>query len=503
LFSCLIVIFVATVATAQATNNQRQPVASTTAHAVDCSTTVATASALNAAISCFNAQSSGTHVVTFSADITLNAASTAINNPTTAHLTLSGANQFTLSGNGSYRSLTIDAGNVHIDQLTIANGSVNMSNGAAIFNAGTLSVTDSAILNNTAADGFGGGIHNSGSLTVRSSHFAGNAADGEGGGGGIHNAFGSTLVVIDSTFANNSAEIFGGGGLYNEFSATATISNSILSQNYTSDSVGGGIQNEGIITISGSTLAGNRAFSDGGGIYNSGDATILSSSIVSSTAFSGGGIYTANRLALNNSTLSNNMATTQGGGIHNPFGGELTLRNSTLSGNAANAGGGIYNDGTVDLDMISNSIIANSTSGGDCSGVGFFAFTHSLVKDGSCANTSYGDNLLHVDPKLGPLTNNGGSTHTHALLSGSPAIDAGDNAVCVAEPINGRDQRGAARPAGAACDIGAVEADSVPTAVTARGFSAETPPAVSYWIVFLLFISTIALLAQQRSKQIA
>jgi hypothetical protein len=61
-------------------------------------------------------------------------------------------------------------------------------------------------------------------------------------------------------------------------------------------------------------------------------------------------------------------------------------------------------------------------------------------------------NLIGSDPNLGPLADNGGATQTHALLSGSPAIDAGDNSTCPAT-----DQRGVARPQGSACDIGAYE----------------------------------------------
>src|SRR5205814_2005 len=58
---------------------------------------------------------------------------------------------------------------------------------------------------------------------------------------------------------------------------------------------------------------------------------------------------------------------------------------------------------------------------------------------------------------LGPLADNGGPTLTHALLLGSAAIDAGDDAVCAADPVSGVDQRGVIRPQGAHCDIGAYE----------------------------------------------
>jgi len=63
----------------------------------------------------------------------------------------------------------------------------------------------------------------------------------------------------------------------------------------------------------------------------------------------------------------------------------------------------------------------------------------------------------NTDPLLGTLEDNGGPTQTHALLGGSPAIDMGDDVICAAAPVDGIDQRGVARPYGAACDIGAFE----------------------------------------------
>ena len=62
-----------------------------------------------------------------------------------------------------------------------------------------------------------------------------------------------------------------------------------------------------------------------------------------------------------------------------------------------------------------------------------------------------------ADAGLDSLANNGGPTLTHALLAGSPAIDAADNAVCPAT-----DQRGVARPQGPGCDIGAFELEGAP-----------------------------------------
>jgi uncharacterized repeat protein (TIGR01451 family) len=75
---------------------------------------------------------------------------------------------------------------------------------------------------------------------------------------------------------------------------------------------------------------------------------------------------------------------------------------------------------------------------------------HNLDSGNTCGFVEPGD-LQNTDPLLGPLANNGGPTQTHALLPGSPAIDAGGE--CIAFP----DQRGVVRPQGAACDIGAYE----------------------------------------------
>jgi hypothetical protein len=197
---------------------------------------------------------------------------------------------------------------------------------------------------------------------------------------------------------------------------------------------GGGIFNNGTLTVNNSTLSGNNANEDfgsggGGGIWNaaSGTATV------------------------SNSTLSGNSAQIAGGGIFNQ-GGTLTVSNSTLSGNSANNGGSLSsNGGTVSL---KNTIVANSPSGGNCSGT-ITNGGYNLDSDGSCGFGTANNSLSGVDPKLGDLADNGGPTKTHALLEGSPAIDKG----IAVEGIT-TDQRGVGRPQGAASDIGAFEAES-------------------------------------------
>lgn len=263
-------------------------------------------------------------------------------------------------------------------------------------------------------------------------------------GGGVQNS--GTLTVTNSTFFTNTAST--GGGILNN--GTLIVTTSTFSGNGYSQS-GGGIFNNASLTVANSTFSGNSAYS-GAGItnYTSGIANITNSTFSSN---SGSGIDNENALTVSNSTFAGNSAQT-GGGIFN--GTTLTVTNSTFSGNSASGlgGGGIMNYSGAILNY-SNTIIANSPAGGDClnySGGIIATNTNNLVKDGSCLATLTGD------PLLGPLVNNGGATQTMALLPGSPAINAGNDATCAASPVSGKDQRSVMRPIGAHCDIGAYEA---------------------------------------------
>jgi len=299
-------------------------------------------------------------------------------------------------------------------------------------------------------------------------------------GGGVN-----TVVTISSdavalsglTIQHGDAAL--GGGIHN--SGTLTITKSTITGNqgrgYFFQGGGGGIYNSGMLTINNSTVSGNGTLFSGGGIYNSGMLTISKSAISGNgavTAYNGGeivrggGIYNAGTLTLNNSTLSGNRATASGdfhcgqaygGGIYSRS-QTLTINNSTLSGNYARAcvffsGGGI--DGNVTLQ---NSIVANSSSGGNCSGT-MTSKGYNLSGDGTCNFNGTGD-LNNTDPKLGTLGNYGGPTQTIPLLSGSPAIDAGNPSGCT--DGNGHllktDQRGKPRPDkedSGGCDMGAYE----------------------------------------------
>jgi len=208
-------------------------------------------------------------------------------------------------------------------------------------------------------------------------------------------------------------------------------------------------------------MNGRATSSSGGGIYNDGSLVITYSAIFnnSAPAYFGGGIYNTNKsnLALNNTTVSNNSATT-GGGIAND--GNLTLNNTTVSSNSASSfGGGIYTSGG-NLSL-KNSIVAGNiaSSGSDCHG-SITSNGHNLIGKNSfpycnfisTTNDKVGTSDHPINPRLAPLQDNGGSTFTHALIAGSPAIDAGNPITCLAT-----DQRGIARPVGSKCDIGAYE----------------------------------------------
>ena len=234
----------------------------------------------------------------------------------------------------------------------------------------------------------------------------------------------------------------------------------------------------GSVTLTRSTVSDNStagSSGDGGGIRSSsGDVTLNSSTISGNTTNRfGGGVYTVNGVvSLTNSTLSDNLATGTsggGGGIFN-FLGEVSLINSTVTGNETGGdGGGIYvlRDSLDPSFTIENSIVSGNIAGGTSPDLHFdpdgaVAINFSLIGDtsGSGITTATGfRNVLNQPALLGPLSDNGGPTQTHALLEGSPAIDAGSNALAVDENGNPltTDQRGEARIESGTVDIGAVE----------------------------------------------
>ena len=407
-----------------------------------------------------------TIVFDFSGTITLSSTLPPITDP--AGLTIDGTGQtITISGNNSVQVMRVNIGaKLTLEHLTVINGRAD-GGGGIYNNQGTLIVSNSTFFGNNAYDYNGGGIYSYGTLIVSNSTFSNNSAYDYGGGIYSYGSF----IVSNSTFSSNSSGYYG-GGIYSY--GAINVSNSSFSGNGT-DHHGGGIYNYGSLSVSNSSFSGNSADDSGGGIYSNGSFSVSNSTFSSNSASTGGGIYNFGTYSANvsNSTFSGNNADS-GGGILNTS--TLSVSNSTFSGNNADSGGGIYNTGTLNL---SNTILANSASGGDCDndGSAINAFGVNLVQTGDCAISD----ALIADPQLGPLADNGGLTQTMALLAGSPAIDAADNAICAAPPINNLDQRGVTRPYGSSCDIGAYESEDDPSVPTATVI-----PTLSVWALMLL-----------------
>jgi predicted outer membrane repeat protein len=265
----------------------------------------------------------------------------------------------------------------------------------------------------------------------------------------------SASTTIDGTNGGHGVTINGGGSIQ-IFSVNTgvnfTVQNLTIANGNTASYGGGIFNNGGTLTVANSTFAGNSAGGAAGGIFNN----------------AAGGTLT-----VTNSTFSGNSAGYNGGGIVNN-GGTLTVTNSTFSGNSALSGGGIYSgSGTV---TVINTIIVNSTSGGNCYGT-ITNGGHNIEDGTTCGWGSGSGSLSSTNPRLDPagLANNGGPTQTFALCTAtnvptsgcvvSPAINAGNQTVCAASPVSGKDQRGYYRPGTSAtnCSIGAFEANSAAT----------------------------------------
>ena len=379
--------------------------------------------------------------------------------------------RITIEGNGAtvarqanapvFRLMSVDyPGDLTLQNMTLTGGSSVY--GGAVSNSATLTIKNCTISGNTSSSGGGGVYSYYGDLTVESSTISGNTTASKGGG--LSHRFGR-LTIINSTVSGNIANKAGGvymrgffpsdifivknsaisgntGGGVNNSIGTSIIENSTISRN-TAD-FGAGVYNYGgAVSIESSTISGNRADVGGGGIYN------------------GSGVFAGGRLTIMNSTVSGNSAGSRGGGLVNsntcPLGlhcgsgpAALTLNNSLIAGNQANF--------APEMENISSVVNANNFNlfgtNGKAGVTGFTPGPSDIVPDVPLAKI------------LGPLQNNGGSTQTHALVDGSPALDAGDPSGCrdIQGAVLSTDQRGFARhvdsnnDGAARCDIGAFEA---------------------------------------------
>ncbi len=245
----------------------------------------------------------------------------------------------------------------------------------------------------------------------------------------------------------------------------ASISSLALRNGDAGSGNGGGINNDGNLTLDKVEVSQNFASGSGGGIRNNSQLTVHSSLIDANiTLDHGGGIDNHGDADFSNSTVSGNDGSSLGGGLYNLGGMELTITHCTVQGNAANGGGAIHNAGSL---IASNNLIV-----GPCSGQINNSGGGNLESPGDTCGLGGADYANVANPRLGPLTANGGPTRTHALLAASPAIDT-----AAAAPCSTDDQRGFARPVDGdgdsldECDIGAFEAaESLAPEIFGDGF---------------------------------
>jgi predicted outer membrane repeat protein len=359
--------------------------------------------------------------------------------------------------------------------LTIQRG--HAATGGGLLNMGVVSLTNCTISGNTA-DGDGGGLFNAsyvdgnGRMSLINCTVSGNRAGASnntyGNGGGLTNN--GNVSLINCTISGNTANA---GGFY--------------------PGNGGGFWNSGIASLSDCTISGNSAQNDGGAVFTTGEMTLNDCTIDSNTAGQrGGAVFSPPNasITLFKSTISRNQAGRSGGGIENN--GAISLTNCTVSHNRADPmgqnpgeGGGISNYGLAILSQCTISSNSGGNGGGLITGTDFGITTNminTIVAGNSAAVqgtdilgpvNSQGHNLIGIaddssgwvstdltgtggsplDAKLGPLTNNGGPTQTMALLSGSPAINAGVSVQGISS-----DQRG--QPMSSPPDIGAFQTHS-------------------------------------------
>jgi len=365
----------------------------------------------------------------------------------------------TLSGNHASRVFHHTGhGLLTLDHLAITEGSYArpvedkyvgyVGTGGAVHSEGSVTLSHSTLTNssachdNDATAGYGGGVFAKGDVSVIRSTLSGNTACGqiepsifvinyEGGAGGGILALGNVTVSY-STISDNSALAKGGGGVYGQ----------------------------GNITIDHSAITGNSAIQKGGGV-----------SIRQGTAPVGDALVS---LTIRASTISGNTAM-DGGGVVSLYGSPVDVQDSTIAFNSASreqvdqwfgGGGGLCMNG-YSL-RLANSIVANNTANNNGHDITVFNIAgptqpivgdHNIVMSSSPAAPP---DTIATDPGLLPLAANGGPTQTHALASGSAAVDAGRPSPGIVFDQRGR---GFPRANGAAADIGAFESGTPPPAV--------------------------------------
>jgi len=395
-------------------------------------------------------------------------------------------------GIGSYGPLVIEDSTIARNTATVGGGAV-CADGCS-----SLEIRGSVFEANTvpSGPGTGGGLFTGGETEVTNSEFRNNNGGNEGGA--IRHSPTSSLVIVDSDLIDNSSQW---GGAIESQGPLTMVGCTVVGN--AADYGGGLALVSGSKTIEDTLFESNTAEFDGGAIKGGYPGTVIRRSTFrfnSANVADGGAIHLDGAL-IEESVLYGNSAGRDGGAIFSFGSSGLTLRSSTVSGNqAANEGGGLYIDGVAALSNVTitdNDADPDGSSGADGGGIAVDptgavgvrnsiiagnrdATPNPLLRAADCLGPITNAGYLHLgglgtvflepaclvtgaapdlggDPGLDALADNGGPTVTHALLSGSQNIDAGDPSGCrdeLGNPLN-LDQRGAERIGN--CDRGAFE----------------------------------------------
>ncbi len=377
-------------------------------------------------------------------------------NPVISHCTFSGNVSLPVSCAGgmcnSYSSPTVT-------RCTFSGNSGYA--GGMLNDGGNPVITHCVFSGNEAGSGraHGGGMHNaSGKPVIFHCSFSGNrTAIAFSSGGGMYNADKSEAVVTYCTFSKNEAINGYGGGMYNKGTSRPTIAYCTFSENDAGDGSGGGMYNDdrSTPTVSCCVFSGNKANGangKGGGMFNQGrsEPTVVNCTFSGNSAEEGEAPYGG-----------------LGGGVYNKENSKPAIVNCTFFGNRVSGkggGGGIYNGERSSPSVINCILWNNGTEMTDANHVNL-TLKNCVIQGW----TEGGAGVTGADPKLGGLKDNGGPTQTHALPSGSIAVNAGtlEGLSANIRDLVSVDQRGYKRT-DAKPDIGAYEFMQQPVPVPTK-----------------------------------
>lgn len=404
---------------------------------------------------------------------------------TTVEASLIGPSNISLSNIAGGGGLYIDGDFTMTDSEVFENAAMTGSGGGVVLDddANFNSITDSRIHDNdaTGANTSGAGIQvrsGSGNLTITGSEIVDNGDNQTSNGGGI--AFGpqaaAILTIGDTEISRNRANSAGGGVYGSGNTGSITIDDSVLADNRIESATASGANGGAMFTNIGTTIT---------------DTAITGNQLIAVNTLptlQGAALFLRAETVLERSLLAGNTATGESVSatirVDNFVGAGLEMINSTVSGNSypadANAASVLFSGAGSNGARITNSTITGNSAGATpraFSVSGAITLKNSIFDHGvavnACGNaTDLGGNIdrgtscnpgstpdENKDPMIGPLANNGGPTRTHAPLLGSPAIDRviAANCTTAAAVTVTADQRGAPRPTGTDCDIGAHE----------------------------------------------